>query len=126
MNYSRLAKTWFVDFDGTIVSHKKKGDDTKEEVILKNVKKFFKLISDDDVVIVTTARTNEQITEIIKFMNDNGLKYDHIITNLPTGARILINDRKPSGYKTAYSINLNRDGGIEMGKIESIIEETEK
>ena len=31
---------------------------------------------------------------------------------MPNGERILVNDIKPSGLKTAYSYNLTRDTGL--------------
>jgi len=31
---------------------------------------------------------------------------------LPFGERILVNDKKPSGLKTAYAINKERDGEL--------------
>jgi hypothetical protein len=37
-----------------------------------------------------------------------------ILFDLPTGERLLINDKKPDGTKTAYSININRNEGIKI------------
>ena len=39
----------------------------------------------------------------------NKLRYDYILTGMPFGERILVNDRKPSGLNTAYAINKDRD-----------------
>jgi len=43
---------------------------------------------------------------------ENGIEYDKIIYDMPNGERILVNDIKPSGLKTAYSYNLTRDTGL--------------
>ena len=39
----------------------------------------------------------------------NNIRYDYIITDLPFGERILVNDNKPSGLSMAYAINKVRD-----------------
>ena len=48
-------------------------------------------------------------------------KYDLVIFNLRSGARILINDIKPPGVagnedplQTAFAVNVNRDEGIRI------------
>ena len=35
-----------------------------------------------------------------------------MLTGMPTGERILINDIKPSGLRTALAINVKRDEGL--------------
>jgi hypothetical protein len=104
-------KTWFIDFDGTLVFQKSHMSDQDE--ILPGTKEFFNKIDKDDYVIITTARNSVEHKErIAKFLISNNLKYDLIICDIPSGARILINDKKPDGTLTAYSFNLNRDEGI--------------
>jgi len=46
-------------------------------------------------------------------MSRAGINYDHLIMGFGGGDRILINDKKPDGRVTAYSINLERNKGIE-------------
>ena len=43
---------------------------------------------------------------------ENQIRYNKIIYDMPNGERILMNDIKPSGLKTAYSYNLDRDIGL--------------
>ena len=105
---SPLGKTWILDLDGTIVRHngyKTDGHDT----FLNGAEVFLKSIPQDDLVILLTSRTeNEQdLTE--KFLAENGVRYDYIIYGAPYGERILINDRKPSGLKTALAFSPLRD-----------------
>ena len=109
-DYSDLNKTWIFDLDGTLVKHN--GYKNAEEELLPGVKEFFSKISKDDRIVILTARNikYQQITE--KFLNENNIRFDYIIYDLPTGERILFNDKKPSGLKTAYSYNLNRDTGL--------------
>ncbi|QPX48267.1 3' phosphatase [Synechococcus phage S-SRM01] len=109
-NYSDLNKTWIFDLDGTLLKHN--GYKNGGEELLPGVKDFFSKISKDDRIVILTARDTkyQQITE--KFLNDNGIRFDHIIYDLPIGERILFNDKKPSGLKTAYAYNLDRDSGL--------------
>jgi len=80
--------------------------------LLPGVKDFFSKIAKDDKVIILTARDIDykQITE--KFLKENNIRFDYIIYDLPIGERILFNDKKPSGLKTAYAYNLDRDTGL--------------
>lgn len=109
-NYSDLNKTWLFDLDGTLVKHNgyKYGGDK----LLPGVKEFFRQIPQNDVIIILTARSSEfrSITE--NFLLKNNIRFDNIIFDLPVGERILYNDQKPSGLKTAYAYNLKRDFGL--------------
>lgn len=49
----------------------------------------------------------------LAFLAAAGVRIDHAIFGLPPGERILFNDEKPSGLKTAHAINLVRDEGFE-------------
>ena len=55
-------------------------------------------------------KEDEELTiNNLKLLN---IRYDHIIFDAGSGARILINDTKPSGYKTAHSFCTVRNFGI--------------
>jgi ribonucleotide monophosphatase NagD (HAD superfamily) len=109
---SQLAHTWILDVDGTLCVHNgyKHGGDT----ILDGVKEFFAQIPSEDMIILLTSRTAEEERNLVAFMQQHGLRYDHIIFNAPMGERILINDAKPSGLKTAYALNKQRDASLEV------------
>ena len=48
-----------------------------------------------------------------KFLKKNKIRFDKIISDLPAGERIIINDVKPKdNLKTAISINLKRNSGF--------------
>jgi hypothetical protein len=117
---SNLPKTWVFDVDGTIVEHNgylKDGDK-----LLNGVKDFFNNnIKDRDIVILLTSRKECYIKDLKIFLLQNNIRFNHLIYDLPFGERILFNDKKPSGLKTAFAINLNRDS---MLKIEINIDDS--
>lgn len=111
--FSSLNKTWILDVDGTIVKHngyKIDGYDT----LLDGVSDFFKNLNPNDKVILLTARQNEYLEDLKVFLKQNNIRYDYILSDMPFGERILVNDRKPSGLDTAFSVNKNRDDKLEI------------
>ncbi len=108
MELSPLNHTWLIDVDGTIVKHNGyiiDGQDT----LLDGVKEFFDNIPSGDKIILLTARKKEFLESLKTFLSKNNIRYDHILTDIPMGERILINDKKPSGLNTAIAKNLNRN-----------------
>lgn len=105
---SGLNKTWIFDIDGTIVKHNGYKTDGKD-TLLEGVKEFFQTIPEEDMIILITSRREEykEITE--KFLKENKIRYDYIIYNAPYGERILVNDKKESGLRTALAINTKRN-----------------
>lgn len=98
-----LFKTFIIDIDGVIFYH-------NTNVLINGIKEFFdKNIKDGDKVILVTARCDDKKAETIQNLAEYGIKFDEIIFNLPTGERILINDKKPKGMITAFSINTDRN-----------------
>lgn len=108
LELSKLGHTWIFDIDGTLVKHngyKIDGHDT----LLDGVEEFFKSIPNNDYIILVTSRTDEQKSSTIRFLQDNNIRFNNIIFNLPYGERILVNDKKPSGLEMSKAINLDRD-----------------
>ena len=108
--FSKLDKTWLIDIDGTILvhnSHLKSGNK-----ILENSKNFLLNIPKTDKIILLTGRPKKYKSETIKYLRKHKIKFDNILFDLNIGERILINDKKPDGLKTAYAVNLKRDKGI--------------
>lgn len=110
MILSSLGKTWLIDVDGTIVKHN--GHLDGQDELLEGVKEFFAKISKKDKIILLTARQKRYRRRLVSFLARQGIRYDQIIFDMPHGERILINDKKDSGLKTAYAINKGRDSGL--------------
>jgi hypothetical protein len=107
-----MNKTWFIDFDGTLVFQK--SHYSAEDHILPGVVEFFQTkIKKNDYVVITTAREEAQHKARIKnFLEKNNLRFDFILCGLPSGPRVVMNDTKPDGTVTAVAIPLKRDAGL--------------
>lgn len=108
IHLSPLGHTWLFDLDGTLVKHngyKLDGHDT----LLAGVKELLSGIPADDAVIILTSRTEQYRQATLDFLNDSGIRFDHILFGLPFGERILVNDSKPSGLQMAIAVNTERD-----------------
>lgn len=108
MTLSTLGKTWLFDLDGTLVKHngyKIDGHDT----LLFGVKEYLEAIPSEDKIIILTSRTDEYKDMTLKFLEEQGIRYDEILFNIPYGERIVVNDRKPSGLDMAIAVNIDRD-----------------
>jgi len=105
---SSLGKTWILDLDGTIVKHngyKLDGRDT----FLPGAKEFLNGIPPEDMILFVTSRPQETAARTEAFLTEHGVHYSAIIYQAPYGERILINDQKPSGLRTALAVNPERD-----------------
>lgn len=111
LRISPLGHSWILDFDGTLVEHN--GYKTGEDKFLPGAKEFLLSIPKDDYILITTAREKEAKEKTVKFLNDNGIRFNEILFEMPMGERILINDDKPSGLRCAYAITPNRNQGLE-------------
>ena len=108
INLSPLPKTWIFDVDGTLVKHNGyliDGYDT----LLDGVKETFNKIDNSDTIILLTAREEKYIDDLKQFLEKNSIRYNYLLSDIPVGERLLINDNKPSGLITAYAINKKRD-----------------
>lgn len=112
LELSPLSKTWILDIDGTLVVHN--GHLKGGDVLLDGVKEFFEQLSPDDKVILLTARKEEYLPALKDFLKENNIRYDYLLTDMPMGERILVNDRKPSGLNTAFAINKDRDKDLDI------------
>ena len=105
---STLPKTWIFDLDGTLVKHngyKLDGADT----LLAGAKEYLESIPEEDKIIIFTSRTDAYKDMTLGFLEENRIRYNEILFNMPMGERIVVNDRKPSGLSMAVALNCQRD-----------------
>jgi hydroxymethylpyrimidine pyrophosphatase-like HAD family hydrolase len=107
---STLNHTWFIDLDGTILEHN--GYLLGEEKLLPGVKEFWENIPSDDYIVITTGREKKYQDITLNFLKKNNLRYNAALFGLPLGERIIVNDTKPEGLKTAIAWNLKRNQGL--------------
>lgn len=110
---STLSHTWFFDLDGTIVEHN--AHLTGQDRLLDGVKELWQTIPADDYIIITTGRSEEYRKSTLEFLQQNNIRYNLALFNLPLGERILVNDIKDSGLKCAISWNVERNKGFSNG-----------
>ena len=109
---SPLGHTWIFDLDGTLVKHN--GYKEEGETLLPGAKELIGSIPNEDLIIIITARKEEYRKETEAFLQENGIRYDHIIFEAPYGERIVVNDRKPSGLDMSVAVNIDRDDISEL------------
>ena len=90
------------------------GSYEKAEPLKERIKVVNELFDEGNEIIILTARENKYKKETVNFLKKNNLRFDHILFDLNIGERILINDLKPDGLKTAYAINLKRNQGTKI------------
>jgi len=104
---SSLPHTWIFDVDGTLCIHN--GYKNGGDILLDGVKQLFAEIPEHDMIIILTSRTKDEKDNLISFLTENKLRFNHIIFDAPMGERVLVNDNKPSGLICAHAINKERD-----------------
>lgn len=110
---STLGHTWIIDLDGTIVKHNGYKTDGKDS-FLPGAQEFMKNIPEKDMIIFLTSRSKAYREETERFLNNNGIRYEHIIFEAPYGERIIVNDNKTSGLQMGYAVNKTRDDAIRI------------
>ncbi len=106
-----LSPTWIFDLDGTLVKHN--GYKTGEDEFLPGSLDFLRSIPDGDFIIILTAREENSRAITESFLRAHNIRYNILLFAIPMGERILFNDSKPSGLKTAYAVECIRDKGLE-------------
>jgi len=113
-NIESRPKTIFCDIDGTLIKHRKPNNISKSKpsvlpLTLETLVKWDRLGYN---IVLTTGRKESlrRITE--KELSKSGIIYDKLITGLGGGDRILVNDKKSCGRKTAWSLTPQRDVGL--------------
>tara|TARA_R100001377_G_C3107380_1_gene81287 strand:+ start:140 stop:496 length:357 start_codon:yes stop_codon:yes gene_type:complete len=111
------SKTIFCDLDGTLVKHSNPIQIQNPDLILEVLPGVHKALMEWDSkgyhIVIATGRKESARESTIKQMQRAGINYDQLIMGFGGGDRILINDKKPDGRITAYSVNLERNKGVE-------------
>ncbi len=113
LEISSLKHTWLIDIDGTIAIHNGYFRSEKDIPIKESIN-FLHSLPKEDYVVLLTSREEKYRTLTEQFLEDNGIKYDAILFNLPVGERILINDDKPSGLCMSHAVRVKRNKGIQL------------
>lgn len=107
---SELPHTWFIDLDGTVLDHN--AHLRSADRLLPGVIEFWNNIPTNDCIIITTGRSEQYRESTLTLLQENGLRYNFALFELPLGERIIINDTKPAGLKTAIAWNVERNKGF--------------
>lgn len=108
---SDLPKTWLIDVDGVIFPHNGYLR-SSQEAPLAGVVEFFRGLPEDDEVVLLSARAERYRTQTEEQLVRWGFRFSALLLDLPVGERILVNDEKPSGLRTAWALSVARDAGI--------------
>ncbi len=107
--------TIFCDIDGTLIVHEDKPDYSRLPQLLPGSREKLRgWIAEGYCVVLCTARRKEDEPRLIDMLRELALPYHQIVSGLPSGTRILINDRKPYAMFTAQaaSLEIARNQGI--------------
>jgi hydroxymethylpyrimidine pyrophosphatase-like HAD family hydrolase len=114
-------KTIICDIDGTLVEHQPLQNNAKETTELKLLPGTIEKLSEWEAkgynIILMTGRKESMRVSTETQLRKAGIFYDILIMGVGGGARYLINDKKPNGTDTSFSINLDRNDGIQTIEI---------
>ena len=96
--------------DGVICYWKKDNYNKDEVLIMENVNLLKKLIKEKNCkIILTTARSKKKCKQVLKLLKHQGLNFYKCVYDLGVGQRLVINDKKSTGLKSAFSLNTERN-----------------
>lgn len=108
--------TIFCDIDGTLVFHHNPTTTSKNlhkmDLLPGTLDKFIEWEKKGYYIVLTTARKESMRKVTKKQLTEVGIFYDQLIMGISSGKRYLINDSKPDGTLTSFSINTSRNEGI--------------
>ena len=108
----KQPKLWILDIDGVIFTHNSylEGKDK----IVPGFIDFYRQIKKEDYMIIISARKKKYIDITKSSLKKNHIRFNNIIFEVPTGERVIINDKKPDGTKTCFVFNINRNNFPEI------------
>lgn len=120
IDITRDEKTVFVDLDGTLIRHEPNPNyDIGEQTVLPETVNILRKLKYEGYYIVITTGRKQRESVIKNMLNRLKIPFDRLVSDLPSGPRILINDLKESRpfYEMAKQINVVRDVGLGLGNI---------
>tara|TARA_Y100001968_G_scaffold332681_1_gene391791 strand:+ start:590 stop:2611 length:2022 start_codon:yes stop_codon:yes gene_type:complete len=111
---SKNLGTIFCDLDGTIIVHEDSPSNLGIKILNGAHEKLQEIKAKGYHIILTTARNPVNDKYLRSELARHNIPYDQLIMGLPSGPRILINDRKPSDFlkPSASAIEVERNTGI--------------
>jgi hypothetical protein len=109
--------TYFVDIDGVVLENRGKyGQENWSNslpVINDNLKVLKELFDTGGQIVFTTCRSDGDLVEFKKLLNDNGIIAHAFVTKCNHASRVIINDFAPTNpYPSCKAINIPRNGLI--------------
>jgi len=108
-------KTIILDIDGCLIQHR----GPQSECALASAKLLPGVLKcldrwecEGTRLILLTGRKESMREQTLKELRKFGICFDLLIMGVGGGNRYLINDCKADGRKTAFAINISRDGGL--------------
>jgi hypothetical protein len=118
--------TIFIDLDGTIIKQNENYSvvSNEMEVLSGSLEKLNNWKNQGHEIVITTGRPIQYEQQLIIALAELNIPYDRFITGLPSGPRLIINDKKPynSFIEMASAIQLPRNKGISDINLDSQIE----
>jgi hypothetical protein len=115
-------RTILIDFDGTISYLDNKISYNPDEIIIIDgvLEKLNEWKKEGSIIVITTSRSSSKLQELEYLLKNKNIPYDNIITDLTSGPRILINDKKPYNelHKMAIAYEIIRNDGIKHINLE--------
>jgi aminoglycoside phosphotransferase (APT) family kinase protein len=111
--------TIFCDIDGTLIRHEDRADYGRlPELLPGSREKLRAWIADGYRIVLCTARAAADKARLEAALAALEIPYHDLLCGLPSGIRVLVNDRKPQAIfaSQAMSLEIARDAGI--GKLE--------
>ena len=109
-------RTIIVDLDGCIIKHKESGPHQQwygSQQLLPGVKEAFaEWESESACIVIMTARPECTRKSLERILDHLEIFYEQLIMGVGHGERILINDSKPFGPKSAQAWVLPRNEGL--------------
>lgn len=96
--------------DGVICYWKNDNYNKNEVLIMDNVNFLKNLIKENNIkIVLTTARSKKKCKQVLRLLKHQGLNFNKCVYDLGVGQRLVINDKKSTGLKSAFSLNTERN-----------------